>query len=213
MTNEVSLLDGDIVTVFVGPKRKQFQLHANVLKDRAPNFKAAFQKELKEGGKKELYIPDCDGSIFSLFVDWAYGNQVLRYQFGQSLNEFESLYSMAEKLGVESLKNASFDRIRDYCRVPSMITIPLLQRIWKNTKPRAGLRRFILDMVAHQVLCDQKLNVNDTSFSSMLKDHRFAVEFVETAQKVFKDEQTWGRTVQQRNNCFYHDHQETPMCE
>lgn len=201
------------MTIFIGPKRKRFQLHADVLKDRAPNFKAAFQKESSDGGDRVVYIPDCDGTVFSLFVDWAYGNQVLRYQSGQSLNDFELLYSMAENLHIESLKNACFDRIRDYYRVPSMTTVVVLERVWKNTKPKSGLRRFMMDMACHQFFCDQGLDLSDVRFSNMLKDHRFAMEFVETAQKVFKDGQTWGQTVQQRNNCFYHDPQETPVCE
>ena len=107
-----------MVDIFVGPKRKTFRLHEDLLCDRSGYFKATFQGEFAEAKSKELYLSEDNDSSFELFVNWLYGGDV---QVGQpstddALPAYFGLLALADKILIEHLRNVATDRIRGYYR-------------------------------------------------------------------------------------------------
>ena len=107
-----------MVDIYVGPKRKAFRLHEDLLCDRSDYFKATFQGEFAEAKSKELYLSEDNDASFELFVNWLYGGDL---RIGQPSTDEEllahlGLLALAEKILIEHLGNLATDHIRGYYR-------------------------------------------------------------------------------------------------
>jgi hypothetical protein len=68
-----SFTTSEIVTVLVGPKRKRFHLHRDLICQRSPFMEKCLSKNrFSEGEKNELYLPEDDPKAFAIVVDWIY---------------------------------------------------------------------------------------------------------------------------------------------
>ena len=109
------VLTSDMVDIFVGPKRKKFHLHRELLCDRSDYFNAAFQGSFAESTSNELFLPDDDDEAFEFFVNWLYGATLRINTVGQ-LHNYLALLVLSEKILVEHLQNLTVDLIRAYYR-------------------------------------------------------------------------------------------------
>ncbi|KIW28642.1 uncharacterized protein PV07_08286 [Cladophialophora immunda] len=129
----------EIVTVHVGPKRKRFHLHRDLICQRSPFMEKCLQKNrFDEGYKNELYLPEDDPKAFSIVVEWIYRGRLPSFgTFGTSANgsasaasarpgttgldmcDMSAAYCMADKFGMEELQNGIMDCIRTNYRLGS----------------------------------------------------------------------------------------------
>ncbi|KAH6875204.1 hypothetical protein BKA58DRAFT_409709 [Alternaria rosae] len=66
---------GEIVTVFIGPKKKRYIVHKDVICYHSEYFRAAFNgrwKEFEEG----VTLEDVEVKVFNLFVHWLYAKKL-----------------------------------------------------------------------------------------------------------------------------------------
>lgn len=108
-----------MVAVFVGPKRKVFHLHCDLLCDRSAYFKAALLGNFKESETKELFLSDNDDAVFGMFVNWPYGTCGTVVRTPRTEDEFFqclALIALSEKFMLEDLTNKCMDSIRGYYR-------------------------------------------------------------------------------------------------
>lgn len=64
-----------IITVCVGPKKKPFQLHRQLLIDKSPYFETRL-KACWEGSADKLELDDFSVEGFEIVVDWMYTNEI-----------------------------------------------------------------------------------------------------------------------------------------
>jgi hypothetical protein len=61
-----------MVTIYVGPERKDFIVHKKLLCESAQFFKGALTRDFEEAHKGEIVMPEDSPGAFSLYVDWIY---------------------------------------------------------------------------------------------------------------------------------------------
>jgi hypothetical protein len=67
-------MGSEIVSVFVGKKRKEFNVHKKLICKASKFFNDAFTGTFKEGQDNKMYMPEDDPDVFACFVDWLYRN-------------------------------------------------------------------------------------------------------------------------------------------
>ena len=117
----LSFTTSEIITVYVGRKRKQFYLHRGLTCDRSPFMEKCLSKNrFEEGEKNELYLPEDDPKAFAIVVEWIYRSRLLPMGSsagGPEVLDLSSAYCMADKFGMEELQNVIMDYIRACLRV------------------------------------------------------------------------------------------------
>jgi hypothetical protein len=102
-----------MVTIYVGPKRKEFHVHKAPLCKSADLFKGAFRPEFKEGREEAMYMPEDEPGVFSLFVDYIYRSKIPTGNTEAHLNNLYDFYYLADKLCLTELKDKIINCIQD----------------------------------------------------------------------------------------------------
>ncbi|MCJ1477452.1 hypothetical protein MMC13_006123 [Lambiella insularis] len=115
-----SLMASPTVTLFVGPKRKAFIVHKDLLCHVVPYFAKAFNNVFRESRDKEMYLAEENPASIELFMTWLY-----RGSAGLALTEtnivadtvnFTNLYITADKWCLPVLQNSLVDALLTYFR-------------------------------------------------------------------------------------------------
>jgi hypothetical protein len=67
-------MGSEVVSILVGKKRKEFNVHKKLICQASKFFNDAFTGPFKEGQENKMYMPEDDPEVFSCFVDWLYRN-------------------------------------------------------------------------------------------------------------------------------------------
>jgi len=67
-------MGSETVSVLVGKKRKEFNVHKKLICQASKFFNDAFSGPFKEGQENRMHMPEDDPEVFSCFVDWLYRN-------------------------------------------------------------------------------------------------------------------------------------------
>lgn len=98
-----------IIALFVGKKRKKFEIHRDLLIAKSTYFQAALAADWEESRTKEVYWDDEDLETVSVFVDWLYR------LLDTSQLRCKSLlfcYELAHKRDITGFKNDVMDAFR-----------------------------------------------------------------------------------------------------
>lgn len=218
-----SFTTSEIVTVYVGPKRKRFFLHRELICERSPFMEKCLKKgHFDEGYKNELYLPEDDPKAFSIIVDWIYRSRIpLRTDPLFDVSDMSAAYCMADKFVMEELQNSIMDGIRaslsrkegELCKTPYFSALALTHI---SGPPKSPLKRFLVEHMVHHMMKhprwyhDLKRNepsrvdvedlfkIPDLVFYIMKKIWQFQAE-------PWKDPATWDK-------CCYHVHA-TTVCQ
>ena len=211
------------MTVFVGPKRKKFYLHRELICERSPFMEKCFKKNrFGEGDKNELHLPEDDVKAFSIIVDWIYRNRLPSRNDPQyDLSDMSAAYCMADKFGMEELVNDVMDSIRsnvarhegDPCKRALFSAMALTQLTGPAKSP---LKRFYVEHLVFQMMKNPKsfhdlkrnepartgveelFKLPELGFYIMKKTWQFQIEG-------WSDPAKWDK-------CCYHSHS-TTMCQ
>jgi hypothetical protein len=146
-----------MVTIYVGPKRKEFIVHKKLLCGSADYFKGAFTRDFEEARNGEMYMPEDSSGAFSLFVDWLYRSSIPMSNTEAHLNNLYELYFLANKLCLISLKDKTMDAIQDmaskYDLKDELIKPELVKKVMKTTPTKhEGLRKFCVHQMVYVYL-------------------------------------------------------------
>ena len=207
-----------MVDIFVGPKRKTFRLHEDLLCDRSDYFKATFQGDFAEAQSKELYLAEDNDASFELFVNWLYGGDV---QIGQPIMDDElpayfGLLALADKILIEHLRNVATDRIRGYYRDSQARVLGRdLAFVFENTRGHL-MQRSMACVAAMQTLksnCNKGLPGDIREL--VMKGGDLAAAFA----KYLLYTQDFGKgsridhMLEPNRSCTFHFHDHTPKCK
>jgi hypothetical protein len=160
------VLGNEIVTLYVGPKRKQFTVHKKLLCDRCEFFSKAFRGNFSEAEKGEMNLPDDDPGAFSSLVDYLYRGVLLKAKDDYHASLLLELYILAEKLCLSTLMDKACDAAHSYSSLSGKrVTPKLIAHIYSRTHGGSKLRKFCL--VKWHIIWPQHVPVISGKISSM----------------------------------------------
>ncbi|KAI9053939.1 hypothetical protein LZ554_002883 [Drepanopeziza brunnea f. sp. 'monogermtubi'] len=66
----------NMFSIYVGPEKKCWTVHENLICDRTRFFRSAFRGGYAKTSEKSMWLEDDDSAIFKLFVEWLYGSDL-----------------------------------------------------------------------------------------------------------------------------------------
>ena len=194
-----------MVNVYIGPKRKKYHLHKDLLCNRSTFFENALIGGFKEEEECALCLPDDDVGAFVLFVQWIYGAPLTKATSVETVRTLLALYVMAEKFCMEVLKNCAMDLIRPfYGPLGKLPPAEHIAYVYSNTPDSSPMRRFITNLVTYDLFSarvEMPLDVLDL----MRKGGDFAADFaLATLQN--PGDPSGGK------KCAWHEHISTKPC-
>lgn len=152
----------EIVTIHVGPKRKAFVVHKELICSRSDYFDKAFNGRFIEADGV-MYLPYDDPTIFGYLVSYLYGN-VLPPNPADAASEYEDdgedndlswvvatyfsetlvvLFCLANKLCMNDLANRFMDSVQDLQHDNrDLPCTPRIRKIYNNTPAGSKVREY-----------------------------------------------------------------------
>ena len=207
-SNLYSLLTPHFVIIHVGPQRKNFHIHRDVLIDRSAFFKAALLGNFLEAQTQELSFPEDDEEAFTQLVKWIYTtNPPHRPQDEPGLLSCLALFTLAEKYLQEYLCNLCSDLVRAYYRDPSKMVSPSVISYAYSNIQRGLLQNFLCRVAAVQ---SRHLKSSSVFRELLMESGTFAADF---AYFLIDDTVSITSYCGRALNCSFHKHDCTPVCK
>ncbi|KAH6671050.1 hypothetical protein B0J14DRAFT_702110 [Halenospora varia] len=152
-----------IVKVCVGPKRKEFTIHKNLICDKYDFFRRAFCSGFEEAEKGEMHLPEDDANVFANLTDYLYRGTVpdLVPPSPNSVDPtlkktcaLRRLYYLAEKLVMPALMDQIIDAIMDHQRKAKTYYTKALtiENLYNQTHSNSKLRQYaVAQLVCHSI--------------------------------------------------------------
>ena len=220
-----SLLNGKAIDVYVGQERRQFSVHAGLLRTAPCAFIA---EKMGEEDSKEVFLAEEDADVFEMFVQWLYTRKVkaVTTKFTETANDFKKdhsasveahvkLYLMAETRDVKNLKNLTMDRLREYCAAEKMTMGPdICGLIYQQSQSESPLRQYVEEIFLLHWLDKRR---SSESAAKLLRrvfrmkyGERFAMDICLLMRSKL-NEKPWPSP--NRKGCLFHDHEDGDGCE
>lgn len=203
--------------IYVGPERKQFTVHEDLLCDRLAFFKAAFTGRFKEGRDKCMDMPEDDPAAFAALVSWVYSGSLECGCDSESqdsiINESEdellwcSLWVLADKINCDSLANAAIHTLRNclYYREhrEQKICAKTIEFVYSNTMENSALRNVIVEeFVERYFTLSSTPELKAKLLEEMATVNKFGVQVLEMVEQHVKSEDCLYANF---SGCFCHD--------
>jgi hypothetical protein len=217
------LLAGPTVDIFVGPERRHWTLHRNLLCHHSSYFETEFvghevpKSNKGDGGANELELPDDDPRGFELLVKWLYQGSLEdvsgmadmeKYDYAVACNK---LYVLCDKFDMVLLKNIAMDRYRQLLNEVQLVPDPdEINDIYRASSARSPFRRLMTNIAARQIM-DPEVDKDAESYRRCFENNPdFAVEMVNSIRRLsggmlFND-------PTESDACEYHDHRNGLKC-
>lgn len=206
-----------MVTVFVGPKRKVFHLHRDLLCDRSAYFKATLLGSFKEAETQELFLADDDVAAFEIFVNCLYGAGVKTPKKDEELSTCLALFALADRFFLEHLKHQCVDSIRGYYReTGAIVRAEDFAYAYEHINAHK-VRYCLVSLAVAQTNERSSGQMSDThlpGFPELISESGdFPVLFSRFLVSFLKHPNTAMELLQSKHNCLYHTHDSTPKCK
>ncbi|KAG9583452.1 hypothetical protein KCU77_g11236, partial [Aureobasidium melanogenum] len=201
---------GTVVTITVGPQKKAFVIHKDVLCFCSDYFRAAFNGSFKEAIEGKLSLPDEDADLFYIVNGFVYTRQLRQEdrQTGPQLSHrtLGQLWAFGDRYLMPALQNTAMDACIKRISLSNngWFTGESMEREYGQTSEGSPLRRFLVDWQAHKSeqskerlgQWPQEALVDlATTLSSMKSEHRGI-----------------NKLPDDRGKCYYHVHAEGEHC-
>lgn len=147
----------NLITVKVGPAKKHYTLHTELLKYHSGFFRGALSGGFRETKDGIVFLKDIDTEAFDMFIDWLYQGFIpkgIQHHDAKAKSESIALriraYVLADRLMVPGMKVAVMDRIYDFHDHDEKISwYPRAQYVkyaWKNLTDDDPLLQLFVDL-------------------------------------------------------------------
>ncbi|KAI9709181.1 MAG: hypothetical protein M1812_007766 [Candelaria pacifica] len=140
------LYTNEIVTLLVGPEKKEFKIHKGLLCHESSYFQAALTGDWKEGLEGPVLLVEDSPATYQLFFKWLYTSKLFEDDL-KPAGCLISLWVLADKRGVPALGNLCIDLLVAKCP-DKAVMFDSVKYIYRNTVPGAALRRLLVDLWA-----------------------------------------------------------------
>ncbi|KAK0347935.1 hypothetical protein LTR91_005817 [Friedmanniomyces endolithicus] len=216
------LLSGPTVDIFVGPERKHWSLHRNLLCHHSSYFETEFEgHEVPKGGKKngenKLELPEDDPKGFQLLVKWLYQGQMEdssilteeeKYEYAVACHK---LYALCDKFDMIHLKNLAMDLYRANLNAAQLVPdADEINDIYRGSPPGSPFRTLMTKIAARQIM-DPDVDKDAETYRKCFQNNPdFAVEMVNAIRHM-----SGGMLFDDPTEvleCAYHDHSDGSYC-
>lgn len=219
------LLSGPTVDIYVGPDRKHWSLHKNLLCHHSSYFETEFRghevpkrEDIPQQNKLEL--PDDDPIGFELLVKWLYQGRLdgedaemtdeKRYDYAVAC---QKLYQLCDKFDILLLKNLAMDGYRANLNLAQLVPdAEEINEIYRSSPPDSAFRKLMARIAARQIM-DPGTEKDAEAYRVCFDGSPdFAVEMVNAIRQmsgggILFDDPTAGE------NCGeWHDHRDGSTC-
>ena len=140
--------DNPIVTLNVGPDKRTFHVHQELLFKSSPVFKAAFSGAYQESSERCMALPDEDPETVERLLQWLYSKSfgltkaVSLETSDERYLQLARLNTLADKFDVRLLNNAIIDDIFALNAASGAWPpqLPVIAYIYDNTTEQSSLR-------------------------------------------------------------------------
>ncbi len=208
-----------MVDIYVGPKRKHWCLHKDLLCNRSSFFEAALGGNFKEAKEGVMYLPEDDSSVFEIFVNWLYGPETLSASrilpingeiFDDRVMTVCKLYILCSKLCVESLMNTVMDRVRKYHRENNLYpSRKVLVYVFGNVVSTSLIYKYFAHEAASEM--SKQECKNPQKFVRLMHEHHDLAVIIATEMAAWWKEGGISDPAHEKN-CLFHEHKDTEKC-
>lgn len=226
------LLSGPLVDIYVGPSKRHWSLHRNLLchhserlqadlspenGDASPNSKKKKNNNQDGNVGDKLDLPDDDPVGFELFIKWLYQGKLddvsefpeeRKYDYAVACHK---LYALCARFEMTQLANLAIDQYRKALFEAQLVPdAEEINEIYRRSAKGSPFRKLMTQIAARQIM-DPDSDKDAESYRQCFADNPdFAVDMVNaikqgTGGMLFEDP-TDG------DNCPYHDHADGPSC-
>ncbi|GAB7349079.1 hypothetical protein MBLNU459_g8037t1 [Dothideomycetes sp. NU459] len=221
-TTFADLLSGPTVDFYIGPEKKHWSLHRNLLCHHSPYFETEFlgnevPKANKKSGEQKLELPDEDPAGFELLVKWLYQGTLedmsemteeKKYDYSVACHK---LYMLCDAFDLPTLKNESVDRYRQGLYEAQLVPdAEEINEIYRRSPYGSPFRKLMTQIAARQIM-DPDSEKDAASYRKCFEDNPdFAVDMVNAIKAgtggVLFEDPTNG------DQCDYHEHSNGQSC-
>lgn len=210
------LLTGSMVNIYVGPTKRQWTLHRNLLQHHTKFFEQRVMNPSEKEDNVELL--EDDPSAFEMLVKYLYQGKIddvaelaseKKWAHAESC---QKLYFLCDRIGLHQLKNCAIDQFRRACFDSGLVPGPEEMRpVYDNTSVGSPFRTLISQIAARQIMDPESDNSAATYQTCFENGPEFAVDVINAIRdgaggKLLKD-------PTQEVGCFFHEHQDDELCQ
>ncbi|CAD0110786.1 unnamed protein product [Aureobasidium uvarum] len=200
-----------VVTIEVGPEKKVFVVHKELLCFYSDYFRAPFDGSFKEAIEGKLTLPDENIDTFYLFDGFLYTNQLRNQERASGSNircyNLSRLWVFGDKYLVPALQNMAMDCLVERLHIVKkrLGSEPTMSFIYDNTVHDSPLRRMAIDWQVYGICV--------TDREQLCSWPREAVVDLAMAQSTKETMHYAGKQLPESGKCHYHLHAEGEFCE
>ena len=155
----VKFQDNPTVTLNVGPDRRAFHVHQELLFGSSPVFQAAFSGAYQESDEGCMALPEEDPETVERLMHWLYFRSLglIKAVCSKTSNErfwqLARLSTLADKFNVEHLKNSIIDESFAMRKNSNVVppTLLVIAYIYENTTETSSLRKLMVGWYAWHI--------------------------------------------------------------
>ena len=205
------MLTGGVVTIYVGPKRKEYQVHRSLLASHE-YWRKFLDSKLAEDSRI-VHLPDQYPATWDLFINWLYrgklkdiceeNEDVATDQAIQYIN----LYTTAEHWAILALQNNIMDKLHAWeALLWGWFPSYSIHHVYEHNPNGSPLRSYLVDsFLAEGSLCGKNLK-SELDYGN----HEFAVECFEALMQLTPKSKL--RAPDRKTACTYHKHENGKKC-
>jgi hypothetical protein len=194
-----------VVTILVGPARKPYILHKDLLCFYSDYFRAAFQGSFQEATDGKIELSGVTTEVFEYFQVWLYTRRLdlLKLDFQTMIK----LWIFGDQHQIPLLQNYTVDGLFDKRIKQNRFSVSVMPQVYADTLPGSPLRRAVIEICTSLVL-EAKANSHlknpgNWSVESLID----LVRAVEARPKDLKQ-----FALPEREKCFFHVHGKDEHC-
>lgn len=224
------LLSGPLVEIVVGPEKKRWHIHLNLLRHHSSYFNDSESEyiNIEENGLEDgdfgrrhngahtaedhkLDLPDEDPAAFRLLVKWIYQGHIDDVSTFQSDQQWtyaytcQNLYLLAHRLSMPALGNLAIDQFRHGCHLTRLVPgAEEIKPVYDRTSVGSPFRKLVSRIAARQIM-DPDVERDAACYRAVFVGHPdFAIDVLNAIREGtgggLLDDPTEG------NGCRYHEH-------
>lgn len=207
-----------MVDILVGPNKKPYRVHKDLLCAKIPYFNAMFNGGFQEATKQAATLPEDNPEVFDLLLEWVYTGRLSPVS---STNDAPvrdwrvllELYLLAEKIVLPKLMDCTMSTIvASYEQSRNLPSNDRIERVYQESPPQSLLRKFMVRALHYVITISNYRGPKATKgFGHLLSTNEtLATDLVELMRG------TRGKVTPDPRKipiCTFHVHPENEECE
>ncbi|KEQ69509.1 hypothetical protein M436DRAFT_67171 [Aureobasidium namibiae CBS 147.97] len=197
---------GGVVTAIVGPDKKEFTVHRDLLVFYSDYFRAAFNGSFIEATNKKIDLLDVNQEVFEHFITWLYTRKIASDD-DQYLgwDDLVNLWVFGDQFQVPMLQNCVMDELfAKGNRSKLGLRLSATKPAYEKTAHGSPLRKAIIELLVY------RSELANADFSEL-----FTFEILQDIMRetiIARKNKVACATAPKRDKCFFHVHGKDEHC-